>query len=69
LQAFLIFKREKVDDMKDIFSKKFLMMALVLIGIFAIGITIQNLMNPQKLPKVTKSQIVQLESSTFPTEK
>ncbi|WP_312040100.1 hypothetical protein [Macrococcoides bohemicum] len=55
--------------MKDIFSKKFLMMALVLIGIFAIGITIQNLMNPQKLPKVTKSQIVQLESSTFPTEK
>lgn len=54
--------------MKDIFSKKFLMMALMLIGIFAIGISIQNLMNPQKLPKVTKSQIAQLESSTFPTE-
>ncbi|MGK0554768.1 hypothetical protein [Macrococcus capreoli] len=54
--------------MKEIFTKKFLMMILVLLGIFAIGITIQNLMNPQQFPKLTKSQIADFEKMRFKTQ-
>lgn len=54
--------------MREIFTKKFLMMVLMLLGIFAIGITIQNVMNPQQFPKVTKSQIADLEAMSFKTQ-
>ncbi|WP_414042173.1 hypothetical protein [Macrococcus animalis] len=54
--------------MKEIFTKKFLIMAMMLLGLFAIGIIVQNLMNPQQFPKVTKSQIEKLESMSFKSE-